>query len=55
LVSPSIHPTGDLYVWKNAADPLEIKAEELRSAVARVAVSALIAKHLSDGDVTVSR
>jgi hypothetical protein len=49
LVSPSKHPSGDLYEWKNDRDPREIEAHELRSAVARVAVSSLIAKHLPDG------
>ena len=50
LVAPSVHPdTGELYEWKNAAAPLEIDRHDLRSAVARVAVSALIARHLPGG------
>jgi len=50
LVAPSVHPdTGELYEWKNTAVPLEIDRHDLRSAVARVAVSALIARHLPDG------
>lgn len=48
LVPPSRHPSGDLYEWKNEREPREIEAHKLRSAVARVAVSALIAKHLPD-------
>lgn len=46
LVEPSVHPSGDLYEWKNEREPLEIAPHELRSAVARVAVSALITQHL---------
>ena len=46
LVEPSIHPTGERYVWQNDAEPLEIEIHELRSAASRVAVSALIARHL---------
>jgi hypothetical protein len=50
LVSPRIHPSGDEYHWINPdTEPLDIDAQTLRSAAARVAVSALIAKHLPDG------
>jgi hypothetical protein len=49
LVAPSAHPSGEQYVWKSAAEPQEIDKYDLRSAVARVAVSALIARHLPSG------
>lgn len=49
LVYPSRHPSGDLYEWHRDVDPLEIEAHELRSAAARVAVSALIAWYLPAG------
>jgi putative DNA primase/helicase len=49
-VEPSIHPSGDLYKWINPeTDPLAIDKSELKSTVARVAVSTLIARHLPDG------
>ncbi len=48
LVYPSEHPSGDFYEWKRDVEPLELEAHELRSAAARVAVSALIARHLPE-------
>jgi hypothetical protein len=50
LVEPSIHPSGDEYRWINPdTGPLETPKAELRSAVARVAASSLIASHLPNG------
>ena len=42
------HPSGERYEWINDLEPLEIEAHELRSAAARVAVSALLARHLPE-------
>jgi Bifunctional DNA primase/polymerase, N-terminal len=49
LVAPSVHPSGDLYEWKNAEEPRQIDRHDLRSAVARVAGASLITRHLPDG------
>jgi hypothetical protein len=49
VVAPSVHPSGEKIEWKNTAEPLQIDRYDLLSAVARVAVSALIARHLPDG------
>jgi hypothetical protein len=46
---PSSHESGERRVFRNPeTEPLEIEAGELRSAAGRVAVSALIARHLSE-------
>ncbi len=44
------HPSGGRYAFSNPeTEPREIEASELKRAAARVAVSALVARHLPDG------
>lgn len=45
LLPPSIHPSGVLYAWESEGEPAAIAAGDLRSAVARLATAALIARH----------
>ena len=49
IVAPSVHPSGEKIEWKNDLEPRQIDPHDLRSAVARVAVSSLIARHLPNG------
>jgi putative DNA primase/helicase len=49
VVEPSVHPSGERYRWsRNGLEPLEIGAEELTNAGRRLAVAALIARHLPE-------
>lgn len=46
LVAPSVHPTGEAYVWHGTDAPMEIAAEELASRCRELASAALIARHV---------
>ncbi len=46
LVPPSVHPSGERYVWHGAHEVSEIEAGELRARCRRLATAALIARHL---------
>ena len=44
LVPPSVHPSGEPVVWEERGDPGQAGAAELRTAVARLAAAALLAR-----------
>ena len=46
LVPPSIHPSGEPYVWDNTRKPVAIEAEELAARCRELATAALIARHV---------
>src|SRR5215203_192435 len=49
VVEPSVHPSGERYRWsQNGLEPLEIDTEALTNAGRRLAVAALIARHLPE-------
>jgi putative DNA primase/helicase len=49
VVEPSVHPSGERYRWsRSGLEPLEIDAEELTEAGRRLALAALIARHLPE-------
>ena len=49
VVEPSVHPSGERYRWsRSGLEPLEIDAEALTKAARRLAVAALIARHLPE-------
>lgn len=49
IVYPSIHPTGDKYMWHKWRDPERIAGHELRILVSRLAAGALISRHWQKG------
>ncbi len=46
LVPPSIHPSGEPYVWNNIREPTVIEAEELTARCHELATAALIARRV---------
>ena len=49
VVEPSVHPSGERYRWsRSGLEPLGIDANELTAAARRLAVAALIARHLPE-------
>lgn len=49
IVPPSVHDSGEQYVWYRNGLPADIEAQELISAVSRLASAALILRHYPDG------
>jgi len=49
IVPPSIHPSGELLTWEREGEPAGVTAPELRAAVAKVAVCALLARRWPAG------
>ncbi|HMV46681.1 MAG TPA: bifunctional DNA primase/polymerase [Blastocatellia bacterium] len=49
VVEPSIHPSGERYVWQGELMPAQIDAATLQRAVARLAACALVARHWPQG------
>lgn len=45
LVPPSIHPSGEPYLWDEAGDPELVDAADLTAAVRRIAAGALLARY----------
>jgi hypothetical protein len=45
LVPPSIHPSGEAILWQQDGEPAQISAEELQTAVGRLAAASLLARH----------
>ena len=49
VVEPSVHPSGERYRWsRSGLEPLGIDANELTAAARRLAIAALIARHLPE-------
>src|SRR4028118_1639418 len=47
VVEPSVHPSGERYRWsRSGLEPQEVGADELTAAASRLAVAALVARHL---------
>lgn len=49
VVEPSIHPSGERYIWQGEVMPAQIEAATLQRAVARLAACSLIARHWPQG------
>lgn len=49
VVEPSIHPSGERYIWQGELTPASVDADTLRSAVARLAACSLVARHWPQG------
>jgi putative DNA primase/helicase len=49
LVAPSVHPSGECYIWHEFSDPVSITPEQLQDAVARLAACSLLARHWQHG------
>lgn len=49
LAPPSIHPTGDLYVWNDEGEPSDVKADELLFALSKLAACCLISRYWQEG------
>ncbi len=45
LVPPSVHPSGEPYVWDEEGEPARVDLEELLEAVRRLAAAALLARY----------
>jgi hypothetical protein len=45
VIPPGIHASGEQIVWEREGEPLEMEADELKKAVTKVAIAALLAKH----------
>ncbi len=45
LVPPSVHPSGEEIIWASNGEPVEVGADALQRAVARLAAGALLARH----------
>lgn len=48
---PSIHPTGDKYVWNKEGDPATLSFNTLKQAVAKLASCILLARHYPENGV----
>src|SRR5262249_5920607 len=49
VVAPSVHPSGDSYIWHGELKPTKIDVADLKKAVARVAACALITRYWPNG------
>lgn len=49
VVEPSIHPSGERYIWQGELMPAQIDADLLQRAVARLAACSLVARHWPHG------
>jgi putative DNA primase/helicase len=49
LVAPSVHPSGECYIWHEFTDPARIEPEQLQNAVASIASCSLFARHWQHG------
>ncbi len=49
LVPPSVHPSGDLYIWNDEDEPSEVRAEELIWAVSKLAACSLTSRYWQEG------
>ncbi len=49
VVEPSIHPSGERYIWQGELTPVQVEAATLQRAVARLAACSLIARHWPQG------
>src|SRR5262249_46448314 len=49
VVAPSVHPSGDSYIWHGELKPTKIDVAALRKAVSRVAACALITRYWPNG------
>ncbi len=49
VVEPSIHPSGERYIWQGELKPAPVDAATLQRAVARLAACSLIARHWPQG------
>jgi putative DNA primase/helicase len=49
VVAPSVHPSGDSYIWQGALNPAKVEAALLRKATARLAACALITRYWPNG------
>ena len=57
IVPPSVHPSGEAYVWHEFTQPERIESTILKASVARLAVGSLLARHWGSGkrhDVTLA-
>ncbi len=45
LVPPSIHPSGDKYIWNEEGEPAEVSNQLLLSSVSKLAACSLIVRH----------
>jgi putative DNA primase/helicase len=49
VVEPSVHPSGERYRWsRSGLEPFELTADELTAAARRLAVAALVSRHLPE-------
>lgn len=49
LVPPSIHPSGDLYIWNDEGDPATVSANELYVAAGKLAACCLTSRYWQEG------
>lgn len=49
LAPPSIHPTGDLYVWNDEGEPAVVTANDLLFATSKLAACCLLSRHWQEG------
>jgi hypothetical protein len=49
VVEPSIHPSGERYIWQGELTPAQVDADGLQRALARLAACSLIARHWPNG------
>ncbi|MBL8190900.1 MAG: bifunctional DNA primase/polymerase, partial [Acidobacteria bacterium] len=49
VVEPSIHPSGEQYIWQGELTPAQVDADALQRAMARLAACSLIARHWPNG------
>jgi hypothetical protein len=45
VIPPGVHASGEAIEWEREGEPLDIEPDELKKAVTRVAICALLAKH----------
>src|SRR5262249_1146131 len=49
VVEPSVHPSGERYVWQGELTPAQVDADAINYAVERLAACSLVARHWPQG------